>query len=204
VDREQGRNGKPDRVSYFINRRPAVNVHHATRYADRLGLPLNRFVTINFSHTSCADKQASHAFRKLLTQRFAPWLRRSSGLKETLPPTYVWVLECGGGQACVHWLVHIPRSLNTAFERKIADWLTSLLGEAPAASTVKIKAIPNLIGLKRYVLKGVDPVWAKHLAVRHIDQGRVVGKRSGFSRNLGPEARKRGGYKARRFSFPIA
>lgn len=191
-------NGGPDRISHFIKRRPAVNVHHAIRFSQRLGLPLNRFVTINFAHTSCPSARASHAFRKLLTQRFAPWLRRSGEVKRSLPPTYVWVLECGGGQTGVHWLLHIPRGLYRVFEQKLHEWLTSLLDEPPESGAIKVQPIHNLTGLKWYLLKGVDPAWAKHLGVRPIDQGRTVGKRSGFSKNLGPEARKRGGYKPRR------
>jgi hypothetical protein len=191
-------NGGPDRVSQFIKRRPAVNIHHAVRYSRLIGLPLNRFVTINFSHTSCPPSRASHAFRKLLTQRYAPWLRRSGDVKWQLPPTYVWALECGGGQTAVHWLIHIPRSLCRVFEKRLAEWLLSLLGEAAEGQAVKIKPIHNLTGLKWYLLKGVDPVWAKHLGVNPIAQGRTVGKRSGFSKNLGPAARRRGGYKPRR------
>jgi len=191
-------NGGPDRVSHFIKRRPAVNIHHAVRYSQRIGLPLNRFVTINFDLTSCASSRASHAFRKLLTQRFAPWLRRSSEGNQSVPPTYVWAIECGGRQTAVHWLVHVPRGMYRSFDRKIRAWLMSLLDAPPEPHAINVKPIHNLTGLRRYVLKGVDPAWAKHLGVRHVDQGMTIGKRSGFSKNLGPAARKRGGYVPRR------
>lgn len=190
------------RVTRHINRRPAVNLHHATRYCEMIGLPLNRFVTVNFSLTGCNDNHESHTFRKLLAERFAPWLRRTARNVQGIAPTYVWTMEAGGRQIAAHWLVHVPKDCARAFERKVADWLASLTGGTPDAGAIKVQPIHNVIGLRRYVLKGVDPAWATHLGVRHVDQGIVIGKRSGFSRNLGPCARQRGGYRPKRRPFP--
>ena len=202
MDRATIGNGGSDQISHFIKRRPAVNFHHATRYSKAIGLPLNRFVTINFALTTCGSHRASHAFRKLLTQRFAPWLRRSGEASRSIPPTYVWALECGGGQTAVHWLVHIPKSMRSSFDRRLTEWLSSLLGAPPESNALHVKPIRNLIGLRWYLLKGVDPAWAPHLGVKHVDQGITIGKRSGFSKNLGPAARKRGGYRPRRMPPP--
>lgn len=196
-------NGGTYRVTRHINRRPAVNIHHATRYSVRIGLPLNRMVTINFNLTECRNDRAGHAFRKMLTQRFAPWLRRTSLNKLGTPPTYVWAVEGAGNQAAAHWLVHVPAGLQRAFEQKLRDWLTSLFGTPPEPTAVKVKPIHNLIGARRYILKGIDPGWADHLKVRAFDQGVVVGKRSGFSKNLGPTARQRGGYRPMKKPFCV-
>jgi hypothetical protein len=202
--RERPQNISSTRATSFIRRYPAVNIHHATRYAERIGLPLNRFITINFDLTECLPRGASHAFRKLLTQRFAPWLRRSAGIKEQIPPTYVWTIEAAGGQTALHWLVHLPQQIHSAFDRRLSDWLATLTGASIEAGAIKIKPIHNIVGLRRYVLKGTEPVWAKHLGVRPVSQGVVIGKRSGFSRNLGPAARQRGGYRPRRAPFKLA
>lgn len=57
MDREHQWNGGASRVTHHINRHPAVNIHHATRYSERIGLPLNLFVTINFTCAGCrADR----------------------------------------------------------------------------------------------------------------------------------------------------
>lgn len=197
-------NGGPDRISHFIKRRPAVNVHHAERYSRVIGLALNRFVTINFAHTPCESPRASRTFRKLLTQRFAPWLRRSKKVKRSVAPTYVWTMEAAGGQTAVHWLVHIPSGLRQAFERKLVEWLAALTGAPPGSQAINVKRIYNPVGLRRYILKGTEPIWAEHLNVTPVDQGITVGKRSGFSENLGPTARKRGGYKPKRMPLPGA
>jgi len=188
------------RRSRHINRVPAVNIHHATRFAQRNDLPLNTMVTVNFTELDAAG-QASRLFRLLLAQRFAPWLRRSAPLKKRPAPTYIWTLENTAATTAAHWLVHIPKGVGRIFAEKLSDWVESLSGSKPQGRTIQIKRVYNLIGARRYVLKGVNPAWASHLGVRPSDQGVINGKRSGFSRNLGPAARKAGGYKARRHGF---
>jgi hypothetical protein len=157
-------------------------------------------VTVNFTELD-ASVQASMLFRRLLAQRFAPWLRRSASTRAKLAPTYIWTLENVAAATAAHWLVHIPKGIRRAFATKLEAWVESLSGSKPQARTIQIKRVYNIIGARRYVLKGVNPAWAHHLGVRSSDQGIVNGKRSGFSRNLGPAARKAGGYVPRRHGF---
>jgi hypothetical protein len=56
-------------------------------------------------------------------------------------------------------------------------------------SAIKIKPVPNLRGLGRYLLKGMDPRYAARCGVKHIPQGLVYGKRCGVSKSLGPASR---------------
>jgi hypothetical protein len=198
MEREHLRNDGARRVSHVIKRLPAVNIHHARRYAERIGLPLQLFVTINFTLLGVPPDAAVLLFRTVLAQRFAPWLRRTSESNRHIPPTYVWVMEAAGGQMAVHWLVHMPAKMRWSFKRKVIDWLEEAAGHSPPERAFNLKPIKNIVGLGRYILKGTDAPWAKHLGVVHVPQGRVVGKRSGFSKNLGPTARKRGGYKPQR------
>jgi hypothetical protein len=191
---------EPERSSGHINRVPAVNIHHATRFAQSAGLPLNTMVTVNITELG-ADTAAGRLFRKMLSQRFAPWLRRSSALRGQPAPTYVWALENTAATTAVHWLVHIPKGAMRTFSAKLAAWFEGLSGNSPSARSIQVKRVYNLIGARRYLLKGVNPAWASHLGVRPSDQGIVNGKRSGFSRNLGPTARKAGGYSPRRYGF---
>jgi hypothetical protein len=76
-------------------------------------------------------------------------------------------------------------------------WLEDFADEPVAERAVVIRPIYNSIGATRYILKGVHPGWAKHLAIEPVPQGEIVGKRSGFSRSLGP-ALRRDGYRPRR------
>src|SRR5690349_19025156 len=112
-----------ERVTSHINHVPAVNIHHATRFAQRSGLPLNTLVTINFTELDVAAS-ASRIFRKFLAQRFAPWLRRSA--PSTAKPTYVWAIENTAKTVAAHWMVHIPKRTRRAFVSKLVGWLEGL------------------------------------------------------------------------------
>ena len=118
--------------------------------------------------------------------------------KGRCPPTYVWVLENAGEQAAVHWAVHIPRGLVREFRRSLPQWIAATVGGPVPHNTVKHRPIYNVTGLKRYMLKGMDAHFAPSWKIRPVPQGLVIGKRSGFSRNLGPAARARVGYRPQR------
>ena len=186
------------RRSTQINRRPAANIHHATRFAEKIGRPLNRHSTISFSELDVQPEHASAAFQKLISQRFSPWLRRHPKNIFSIPPTYVWTLEAAGGCLAAHWAVHLPRGLMLEYERKLRDWLKELSTDDVIGAAAKTTHIHNITGLKRYILKGTDPHYAAICKITAIPQGEVYGKRAGHSRNLGPVARRAAGYSARK------
>ena len=194
------RNTGSKRISTHINRRPAVNIHHARRCATAWGCPLNTHVSLNLSQCGFSENEAVQVFRKLISERFSPWPRRNAVNDNGLSPTYVWAIEAPHGKVGSHWLLHLPDHLIPAFSRRILSWLEGL-GAILTPTAVLITKVHNPIGLSRYILKGIDTVWAKHLAVIPVPQGQVIGKRSGFSRNLGPTARGRRGDKAKRHRF---
>ena len=216
-----------------INRQPASNLHHATRFAGNhihgkgakkqrgdpnqpvLNLPLTYPVTINFTLLGRRSNEVALIFRALRAQRFAVWLRRHpKNAKKQVPATYVWVQEGANRQAAVHWAVHVPSGMRRDFLRLLPLWIASVADAASSKTkrvatvdpvelgVVVVKPIYNMTGLKRYMLKGVDPAYADLYKVEHVPQGQVIGRRSGFSRNLGPAARKAAGYKPRRLFWP--
>lgn len=186
------------RRSRHINRHPAVNIHHARRYSEREGIPFNLAVTINFGIAGVPPEEASRLLQKLLAQRFAPWLRRSPANDNNLSPTYAWSLEAPYGTVSAHLMIHLPPQLINSFQRRLRAWLVGLLGSAVPSRAIDMRPVYNRIGFTRYILKGIAPEWAGHLAVDPLPQGEIIGKRTGFSRNLGPTARRRKGYKPQR------
>jgi hypothetical protein len=186
------------RRSRHINRYPAVNIHHARRFSERAGMPFNWMVTINFGLGGIGPEDASHILQKLLAQRFAPWLRRSAANDNNLKPTYAWSLEAPYGSVSAHLLVHLPRSLAREFRERCKVWLEALAGTIVPLQAFDMRPVYNRIGATRYILKGIKPEWGNHLAINPISQGEIIGKRTGFSRNLGPAARERAGYKPKR------
>lgn len=186
------------RHSRHIGRHPAVNIHHARRQAERDGVGFNWMVTINFGLSGIAPESASLVLQKLLAQRFAPWLRRSAANDNKLKPTYVWSLEAPYGSVSAHVLMYLPPSLAKLFRDRLKNWIEGLVGSVLPSRALDIRRVYNRVGATRYILKGIKPEWGRHLAVNPIQQGEIIGKRSGFSRNLGPTARRRAGYKPKR------
>ncbi len=187
------------RVSHHINRRPSSNLHHATKYASQIGLPLSHFVTVNFTQMDIPDRLVVQIWQKFVSQRFSPWLRRS--LEHSVSPTYVWVAEAAGACTSIHWLVHIPKMDVDAFKSKIRHWFESLLPAEIPVNAIDVKLIDNIVGLKRYILKGSEEHYISHYGINHVPQGCVYGRRAAHSRNLGPVARKRVGYRSGQIPF---
>jgi hypothetical protein len=175
------------RVSQFIRQRSASNIHHATNIATAIGLPLNVFATITFSLTECPPDEVSWAFRKLLSNRYAHWARRVTKRS----PTHVWAIEAAADTIEVHWLVHVPVEHQAEFRRRLMDWTIGVTGGVRAQRAIKTKPVNNLVGIRQYILKGMDAAFAADYGVRHQPQGAVYGKRAGTSQNLGPAAKRR-------------
>jgi hypothetical protein len=155
-------------------------------------------VTINFGMSGIRPEDASHVLQRLFAQRFAPWLRRAAANDNKLKPTYAWSLEAPHGTVSAHVLIHLPQELVGSFRVRLAKWLEGLSGSTVPSRALDLRPIYNLVGATRYLLKGINPTWAEHLAIKPVHQGEIIGKRSGFSRNLGPAARRRTGYKPNR------
>jgi hypothetical protein len=169
---------------------------------------LTHFLTINVHNTRCKPEEASAAFSKLRSRRFARWFkdaqkrlhaRRKRKAKKLflIPPTYTWAIERPFNPATktrtcnIHWAVHLPDGLKREFYTQLRRWIEIDFGGIKNNRYVTRKdAITNPIGLKRYFSKGVSAGVARGRNIRHSDQGTVVGRRSGFSENLGTKVRQ--------------
>lgn len=179
----------PRRKSKWVNRKPAANLLNAINLAGKLGRPLNQFVTLNFSHTACPAEAVSQQFERLRDNHFGPWLRRNSPSKAA-PPSYVWCIE-NTGACAVHWLVHIPVGRTIDFQKRLPRWLEAVTGDALSHGAINVRPADRPGGAGKYMLKGIDPQVAELYGIRPVDQGLVHGKRTGFSRCLGPTTRRR-------------
>lgn len=178
------------RVSRHIGRKQARNFKPAVRTAGQISYELNCFVTINFNHTMCSELNVSMAFAKLRSNFFGPWCRRPPRKSNVtgIAPTFVWALE-NTGHTAAHWLVHIPPERFHDFERRLPDWLTRVTGGIICEkSAISILRAYRPIGAAKYMMKGIDPVYANFYGITSIPQGVIYGKRCGFSQNLGPYA----------------
>ena len=118
-------------------------------------------------------------------------------------------LENPHGNLNAHWLVHVPEQRQDEFKKAVLLWLETAAGEILDKGAIRFDAPYNTRGLARYMLKGVHPGVAPFYGVRAEPQGFVRGKRSGFSRNIGPTQkrilREDGKYpEAKRRIFPFS
>lgn len=182
------------RQSHFIRRQQATNFAPAIRLAEKIGLPLNRFITINFTHTECTEDAVSVAFAQLRSNHFGPWLRRPSRKSRAQPTraAFIWVIENTNAHVAVHWLVHVPDNRLADLQARLPIWLAKVTGGLHCAeSAINIKPAHTPLGARKYMLKGIDPAFADFYRIQHIPQGLVYGKRCGFSQNLGPTSCRR-------------
>jgi hypothetical protein len=194
------------RRSFHIGHKAAQTLYYAVgEQAERIGLPLTHFITINFSLTQIDPANATLAFQRLRLSFFNKWATRvGHGVGKAFAPTYAYSFENERDGVAfdtveadaphnvhVHWLAHIPATRVFDFEAHVWGWLDAVGGRVSPASAIDIIPIDNEKGLRRYILKGTNQSWAAHFGAAHAPQGLIVGRRSGTSVNLGPAARIR-------------
>jgi hypothetical protein len=177
------------RYSEFIQVKPAGNLYHGVRLAAAIGYPLNLFVSINFTHTECSPKSVSAQFKRL-RDTFGKWVTRPPKGQAKASPTFIWVVE-NPSHINVHWLVHVPKSRHDDFRERLPVWLRDVAGDITDESAIHVRSAYNPNGARLYMMKGTHPAVAPFYGVQPEPQGWVHGKRSGFSRNIGPTQKRR-------------
>lgn len=177
-------------------------IKNAALHAVRIGVPFNRFITINWELAGVSDVQAAlSAFLKALRD----WLQ-SHGYATA----YVWVQE--RGPACgvhSHILIYVPPSLIARLGQRQRGWLKKtgvvsqkgVVHSRPIAGTSRaaLSTDPatyalyrrNLNALVEYIAKGADAkARHSHGIKRRAQYSVILGKRAGTSRNVGAGAIK--------------
>jgi len=118
------------KTTAYIGKKSTQTLYYIAEVAKYIRLPLNHFITINFSEADILSLQINDAFLRLKRQ-LTRWLLFSSKHKEAIEPTFAWVFEnCINGESCddideyhyihVHWAMHIPEGYeNDVFLNKI-------------------------------------------------------------------------------------
>jgi len=198
-----GPHNRADRESLALRDDQVANLVAAARYAQRLGLPFNRMITIHWEAAGlplAAMAGATGRFIDLLGKAVS---RHGSRL------ACLWVHE--GGQAkgghC-HLLAHIHADLVPSVTRLQRGWLRRITGKPYRARVIRSVPIGGRLRLETenpalhavnfevalsYVLKGADEGAATAFRLERTEHGgRVIGKRCGTSQNIGAKARKAG------------
>lgn len=189
------------KTTSYIGKKGAQTLYYAAKVADYIHLPLNYFITINFSETDISALQINDAFLKFKRQ-LTRWLLSSSKYKEAIEPTFAWVFEnCISGRGCdvideyhnihVHLAIYIPKGYEDNIVAKVKSLLEKItvINERTfyLANTIENPSLS-------YFIKGCHPDYIDIYGRgrEYIYQGIIPGdRRSGTTRNIGPEARKR-------------
>ncbi len=182
------------KAARFINLPSAENAIQAVGYADQIGFPLNRHLTVSWEHAQCLGRVQD--LQGGLLERYSKWIRyHNSGA------AYVWSIENGAVLGYhSHIFVHVPRLLLKGFRKRLPQWIGGNVDQSGPTKTYAITTIKygggirrwnRLKGVTRYILKAANDETAEmfNIIPRPDKAGVVVGKRIGTSQNIGRKAR---------------
>lgn len=198
--RRGGAHNRGDRQSYGLTEAQVGNLIAAAVHAIRIGLPLNRMMTIHWEAQGVPERAMAKAtghFLDLVTKTLA---------RRGLLTAWVWVHESGDGKGghC-HMLIHLPAGVAKTIAAKQRRWLRAISGHPYRERVILSRPIGGRVGLEdtnpvlygenlkaamSYLLKGAHPRAAQIYDIQRYEPGgRVTGKRCGTSQNVGPKAR---------------
>lgn len=170
----------------------------AAQTAWRRGIPFNSHITVHWAKLGVHDNDAAAATGALLTL-LRDWLR-----KQGLPFAYAYARENGDTKGShVHILAYLPPGAEWNSQRS-RRWLMRVADGPYFTGAIRTKRIrgtgggrvilpdlyaTNLAVVVGYLTKGAWPNVAAALALPRVEPcGRVVGKRAGWSENVGAAA----------------
>lgn len=191
-----------NRETLFIDRKTVQYIFDAFDYAESIGNPFNYFAVI-YLHGNVSKSNAT--IIEDFHRRYRGWFRRACkkhGLE--IKPTYAWTRENPSGHEHINWCAYIPPPLQAEFEAKLHSWVRKTQG-APDEVTIDIQPITKSYkSVANYIVKGVDPDFVQHfhlqkLVLKHGSQGKIHGKRAGYSLNVGRSAIKTVAFNAKAY-----
>ena len=173
---------RADRVSFSLTAAQVTNLRAAVEHADKIGLPLNRMMTVHWEAAGVPAAMAKATGR--LTDLLTKALTRHGSAT-----AWLFVHETGDGKGghC-HLLAHVPASLADLVSRRQRSWLKRITGRPYKPRVILSRPIGGLLGLETgnpdlhavnlaaalgYVIKGADSEAAEHLQHPETGTGRA-------------------------------
>lgn len=192
-----GARNRADRVSHALTAAQVERLIAAAYQAWHMGLPFNRFWTVNLTLLGIDDRDGAKAVGRIL-KRASGWVKDAGGRFAA-----IWVREVGAVKGShVHILMHIPAKLLARFKPMPRRWLKgigSVAKQAKGTSDTRRVAglnncrksddgqyLANLWAVVSYICKGSSPdIVARYGLTKGFEPGgAVVGKRCGTTQNL--------------------
>ena len=202
-----GARNRADRASEVLADRKVDDLLHAARFALATGRTFQRHWIVHYGRAGVAAEDGAAFVRRLLDP-LHKLARRAGG-----ELTALWVREHASTYGeHVHILLHLPFGLS--LRNRTRRWIEAAGGTyQPGVSMVTsvggrlVKQTAkngsntgehhraNAANLVRYLLKSASGEMGNKLGLtRHSRGGRIIGKRCGWTQNIGAAARKAGGW----------
>lgn len=190
-----------DRQSKALTRSQVLNLNAAAAHALRIGLPMNRHVTLHLAKLGIEGAAVMPVLSPVLKACREYLNRHGYGT------TFLWVRERGPSGDHVHILIHLPDALSRRLLRRLRIWLqpaSDARYRAGVQRTRKVagwdafkrgepaKYLANLTEVYAYLIKGANSDTHARLKLsKRRKGGLIIGKRCGTSQNIGKGARSK-------------
>ncbi len=194
-----GARNRHDRTSLNLSERQCHDMVAAATYALSIGLPFNRHWTVHYERAGIADQDGA-AFVGRLLRLASAHIRRAGGRLAA-----IWARENGDGKGChVHILLHVTAGVT--LRNRTRRWIVAaggryrnrvsrvkvIGGTLASANTDCLQHRNNMAAVLSYLMKGASNVTGEVLGLpRSGEGGRIIGKRAGWTQNIGRAAQGR-------------
>ena len=172
-------------------KRTVVALLDAAAHAERLGRPLNLFISVKPTEMDEMPAEDRPRYWQQLICAIGQPLRNAG-----LSVTHLWSREScrlfnDGRSEHLHLLIHIP---NRKMRRKIEAYLNTRFKQAgdvdirPASTAAKRTSNGRYHCIVTYVLKNMSPSVARGTSMSYRPGGPILGKRCGCSRDIDSRA----------------
>jgi hypothetical protein len=184
----------------YIGVKPATNLLHGLRYASEQRGPLSLAVTLNWNRLDVPDADALALFRQVRQKVRRRWTYLQKTRHHALAPLDdAGAHENPDGKRNTHWLVRVSQDHEPEFKAAVARALKVVLGRGNFGKGLHFRRVETIGSFAKYVLKGIEPVYADYFHIRAVDQGFIEGRgRTFVSRAIGYSARKQAGWVRKR------
>ena len=193
-----GARNRADRVSYGLTDRQVADLLSAAEYGLKTGRVFQRHWTVHYGLAGIKPSDGARFVSRLLDMA-AKQARREGGRL-----TALWVRECASGKGeHVHILLHLPAGMRLhgrtrrwieaaggRWQRGVSKVRTVGARSTKVEENSKAHRIANAANVVRYLLKAASVKTGERLALTRAGRGgRIVGKRCGWTQNVGSRAR---------------
>lgn len=192
-----GSRNRRDRASDCLTPAQCKALIAAADYSDWLGCRFNRHWTVHYQKAGISEIRATAFIGRLLK------LVRDYATRNNAAFTCIWARENGDGKGGhVHILMHLPAALSLkgrtrkwvrlagGISRPGVSHVSPVGGRTKSADIGDAHYLHNAAIVKDYLLKGASVATGWALGLRlYGETGRVIGKRCGWTENIGQAAR---------------